>query len=464
MEALQRQRSSLELAQKRGLLPKKLQSRTNSTEPVSVPSPTGDPAVVLEVSMVPLTMDAPNALESPSPTPVPVADAVADPVEAMSVSISDSSPSQGSTSAIPPPPPLPPLPLQLAARPVPEVIPASARIVEAPLERVPVRITVQPTPIPVSAPLPTGPLYTCAVCWDDVSDPATLPCGHIMCNECNGQYLLNKIVSGEMSSMICPDTSCREPLPSSYVEAHVSDELFQKYTRFKKNLQLEKDPNVRWCPTPDCGTALTGSMKKPRLKCSKCEAETCFICSHKWHPNRTCDQVVDQGYNEWAKGKDVQMCPRCRVRVLKDEGCNHMTCSRCGYQWCWLCRSKYSRLHFKSWNIFGCPGLQGGDNNRNNWPVLKIIGYRLGLLLFWLLVFATAPVWLYIGGIAMSTEHMTKMSCIRRHIRKGGCRKIWTFLFCLFCSILFVSAMPAIIPVVGIGILVGLLCKACRDR
>lgn len=34
----------------------------------------------------------------------------------------------------------------------------------------------------------------------------------------------------------------------------------------------------------------------------------------------------------------VSFCPACRTKVEKNEGCNHMTCIYCKYEFCWFCR------------------------------------------------------------------------------------------------------------------------------
>jgi hypothetical protein len=39
----------------------------------------------------------------------------------------------------------------------------------------------------------------------------------------------------------------------------------------------------------------------------------------------------------------------------KNEGCNHMKCAECKYEWCWLCEQQYNYDHYKSGV---CDGLQ----------------------------------------------------------------------------------------------------------
>lgn len=39
--------------------------------------------------------------------------------------------------------------------------------------------------------------------------------------------------------------------------------------------------------------------------------------------------------------KEYQVCPQCEAHIEKISGCNHMTCSECKTQFCYLCGSKW---------------------------------------------------------------------------------------------------------------------------
>ena len=64
------------------------------------------------------------------------------------------------------------------------------------------------------------------------------------------------------------------------------------------------------------------------LKVLTCECGTkvCFECGAEAHPEKTCAEIMDETYKDYAKKKYVQLCKNCKSRVEKDEGCNHMVC------------------------------------------------------------------------------------------------------------------------------------------
>ena len=72
--------------------------------------------------------------------------------------------------------------------------------------------------------------------------------------------------------------------------------------------------------------------------------------------NKKCSTEIDKDFLLWKKDKIVKQCPKCKFWTEKNSGCNHITCAECKYQWCWLCRGKYSETHFEAGGT--CAGLQ----------------------------------------------------------------------------------------------------------
>ena len=66
-----------------------------------------------------------------------------------------------------------------------------------------------------------------------------------------------------------------------------------------------------------------------------------------------------QGF-EWDKNGDgddglANRCPKCKSLFEKVSGCQHMTCSICKYEWCWVCGMPYhSVLHYGQFGGLVC--------------------------------------------------------------------------------------------------------------
>lgn len=58
---------------------------------------------------------------------------------------------------------------------------------------------------------------------------------------------------------------------------------------------------------------------------------------------------------KWDKtpGNVTKYCPnpKCNFQILKADGCNHMTCSKCNLEFCWICGKRFMR--FRVWDMLG---------------------------------------------------------------------------------------------------------------
>ena len=96
---------------------------------------------------------------------------------------------------------------------------------------------------------------------------------------------------------------------------------------------------MRWCPNPNCKGAIRGQTLDDKIViCSKCQTKVCFSCRGEGHEGKTCEKALEDQLEGWAAEKGgVKFCPVCRSKIEKNEGCNHMTCVVCKYEFCWNC-------------------------------------------------------------------------------------------------------------------------------
>ncbi|KAJ8970760.1 hypothetical protein NQ314_001030 [Rhamnusium bicolor] len=192
-------------------------------------------------------------------------------------------------------------------------------------------------------------------------------CGHRACICCFQQYLRVEITESRVC-ISCPE--CLEPMHPNEIRTILDNPaLFEKYEDFMVRRVLAVDPDTRWCPAPDCCFAVIASecASCPKLKCERpgCDSYFCYHCKAEWHPNQTCDAARAQRspnirsssitYSQDSQHRDdIKPCPRCQVLIVKmdDGSCNHMMCTVCGAEFCWLCMKEINDLHFLR-NIVG---------------------------------------------------------------------------------------------------------------
>ncbi len=58
---------------------------------------------------------------------------------------------------------------------------------------------------------------------------------------------------------------------------------------------------------------------------------TCNVCSGKYHCLLNCDYEFQKLSKKWIHS-NCKKCPKCRVPIQKNGGCNHMYCTKCNTQ------------------------------------------------------------------------------------------------------------------------------------
>ena len=107
---------------------------------------------------------------------------------------------------------------------------------------------------------------------------------------------------------------------------------------------VEVDP-VFACQNPECGV----------VSCRKCRLEN--------HLPKTCEQHKkdnDLGalhrVEEARSDAVMRTCPKCKVKIMKEDGCNKMICSTCKTAMCYECQEDLTKLGTHVYDHFNKPG------------------------------------------------------------------------------------------------------------
>ena len=201
----------------------------------------------------------------------------------------------------------------------------------------------------------------CEICQEsfDLNDhkkTSNIPCSHFYCYTCWYLYIKEQIESSKVKKMKCLNYECDNNLSEKFIFQILekNPKLIEKYKKYKLRLEILNDPNKKFCPHPGCEEYVERPKKNIKeVKCKKGH-QFCYECLRKVHPGN-CDLQLEKDFKIWKKGKIIKQCPKCKIWTEKNEGCNHMTCVECQYQWCWLCNGEYNANHYYNGK---CKGLQ----------------------------------------------------------------------------------------------------------
>lgn len=66
----------------------------------------------------------------------------------------------------------------------------------------------------------------------------------------------------------CPH--CGTLISSEVIRDLIDSQTYNKYKLFLRNLEIQKSPNLKWCPNPKCSVLVNTNRDKKTSKCPKC--------------------------------------------------------------------------------------------------------------------------------------------------------------------------------------------------
>uniref|UniRef100_A0A8C1BPW2 RBR-type E3 ubiquitin transferase n=2 Tax=Cyprinus carpio TaxID=7962 RepID=A0A8C1BPW2_CYPCA len=193
-----------------------------------------------------------------------------------------------------------------------------------------------------------GTSQQCGVCLQLVRRDAllSLPCQHSFCKTCWEQHCTVLVKDGVGVEISCMAQDCSLRMPDDFVLPLLpSEELKDKYRRYLFRDYVESHFQLQLCPGADCPIVI--QVQKPRarrVQCSRCEEVFCFKCRQMYHAPTDCATIrkwltkcADDSETANYISAHTKDCPKCNICIEKNGGCNHMQCSKCKHDFCWMC-------------------------------------------------------------------------------------------------------------------------------
>jgi len=209
----------------------------------------------------------------------------------------------------------------------------------------------------------------CPICWEDIpaSQSFGLGCGHWFCQKCFEDYLKDKVKTTAENCVLtsCPEQNCSAKVTDAIVNKILKTPLLDRYKKFKRRHYLEVQRSIKWCPGPGCTMAIKANRvlreENTHVSCNKCGYRWCFACYQECHSPITCKQL-ETWLEKCAKESEsahwiisnTRKCPKCHRRIEKDHGCNHMICTKCKYEFCWVCMGDWKDHGLRTGGFYKC--------------------------------------------------------------------------------------------------------------
>lgn len=216
----------------------------------------------------------------------------------------------------------------------------------------------------------------CNICCDTYTPKEVfgMGCGHVYCVNCWKSYLSVKITEGPVCIMTtCPAHGCKEIVNDAIFRKLLKPEDFERYWRFVLRSYVDINKGVKWCPSAGCNKAISsagGGLSSVRCTCG---SVFCLRCGEESHAPVTCEQLAlwqEKCKNEsetanWILA-NTKKCPKCSVRIEKNQGCNHMTCRKCHYEFCWICMEEWSKHGGGTGGYYKCNRFESQTAGQDN--------------------------------------------------------------------------------------------------
>jgi hypothetical protein len=151
-----------------------------------------------------------------------------------------------------------------------------------------------------------------------------------------GTDFISKIVKPSITNNLLTELKSKLHIYEPFVQWELDFQKAHKQKRFGIKIEvpprptissISKTDNIFACPYTQC----RGFIKDK--KCGLCNGLACMLCHEKWVADHVCKKEDLQSLA--IINSDSKPCPKCRTKIHRTMGCDHMFCTNCHTHFHW---------------------------------------------------------------------------------------------------------------------------------
>jgi hypothetical protein len=203
--------------------------------------------------------------------------------------------------------------------------------------------------------------HECCCCFVPYLQDEIAKCNnnHIICKVCINMGTKAAIENRKLFK--CPHISiCDQFIDEFIINKYVNDsgiiKAYSKMSIFINTINIE---GLHQCIY--CDYAEIVDTELDVFFCRGCKKEYCFKCSEELHKGKKCRQKFHDEAEELTKKYTIYCCGRYMIR---GDGCNKLTCNKCGKYWCYYCKAAINESEYSHFS-----DLPFGPEGRRKCPL-----------------------------------------------------------------------------------------------
>ncbi|KAK4693198.1 hypothetical protein P7C71_g4153, partial [Lecanoromycetidae sp. Uapishka_2] len=225
-----------------------------------------------------------------------------------------------------------------------------------------------------------GEVIECGCCFDDVTLLKVTHCNgdepHYFCLDCAQRNAANDIGNSRYELRCMHESGCTATFSREQKPRFLDAKSIEKLERLQQQDEIRKAelPNLSTCPFCEFAAICPPIEEDREFRCHnpECAEVSCRLCKLKSHIPLTCEEskkengVSERRVIEEARTEAlIRTCGKCKVRILKEDGCNKVICTSCYAVLCDYCGKDITKVMYNHFDGQGRapPGLitsQGG--------------------------------------------------------------------------------------------------------